>query len=79
MCTALMRILNKVINIPYSENLLFARKAIAEAFDFGINDFTIFVNMKPLGPEENDTHIRDIGFNVIYVIEYFYTKKTIKR
>jgi hypothetical protein len=63
-----MIIVNKVVNIPYGENVAFLKKMIAEAFDFSVSEFSLFVNMKPLGPEEDDTMIREIGFSVVYVI-----------
>ena len=66
----------KAISIPYSENLLYLRKAIAEQFDIGINDFQIIVNMKQLDEEDNETLIRDIGFSVIYVIRKNQTEKS---
>jgi hypothetical protein len=67
-CTVLMIVVNKVVNIPYGENVAFLKKMIAESFDFSISDFSLFVNMKPLGPEEDDTMIKEIGFSVVYVI-----------
>ena len=64
-----MIIVNKAINIPYTENLLFARKMIAEAFEIGVDDFKVYVNGKVLEEDDNDSMIRDIGFNIMYMIK----------
>lgn len=42
---------------------------IARVFDVGITDFSLTANSKDLGPDENDTLVKEIGFNVIYVMK----------
>jgi ubiquitin carboxyl-terminal hydrolase 9/24 len=63
-----MTIVNKVVNIPYGENVSYLKKMIAEAYDISLSEFQLFVNMKPLGEDDDDTLIREIGFSVVYVI-----------
>jgi len=66
----------KVVNIPYNQDISYLRKMIADAFDLSVNEFALFVNQKQIGPDDDETLIREIGFSTIYVIRRIQSFKT---
>lgn len=61
-------LVNKVVNIPYSQNVNYLRRMIADAYDISVHEFSLYANQKHISQEDDDTLIREIGFSTIFVI-----------
>lgn len=60
---------NKVVSIPYSQNIAYLRKMIAEAYDLSVNEFSLYFNQRLVSTEDNETYIKEIGLGHVFVIK----------
>jgi hypothetical protein len=60
---------HRIVNIPYTQDVGYLRRAIAEEFDISTHEFVLHANHRAYGEEDNDLGIREIGFATIFIIK----------
>jgi hypothetical protein len=58
----------KSVYVPYTQDVNFLRKVIADAFDLSVNEFALYANNKLITQEDNETLIKEIGFGTMFFI-----------